>query len=290
MRCLTSRSSSKTQSTFWKIFILGLYETVMWRTWPLCKVYDLIWNSIGIYVLNVCIKSAELWLFVRRQKCELEVQSYCMDFHRSLSDVSLSLVMDQDFSSISPIIKCQSKIIKLNKAFSALAVSPSQIEPPPKKMKLDLHSKNYLKKEFSKRSSRIQLDGAKTVTAVTSLSPLLAFHRVCCIVLLHARKKNHQKDGLQQSKKITVLCGKILLSLEDISNGRYSIKMLRDNSYCTGKWIYILWIHKYIYLILLFTLGGAQLSFSLNTSCADFLGIKAGWNRRWNIFQIGKNV
>ncbi|NWU27086.1 FANCB protein, partial [Dyaphorophyia castanea] len=156
-------------------------------------------------------------------------------FYLSLSDVSLSLVMDQDFSSISSIIKCQSKIIKLNKAFSALAVSSSQIEPPPKKMKLDLHSKSDLRKEFPKRSSTIQLDGAKTVTAVTSLSPLLAFHRVCCVVLLHARKQNHQNDSLQQSKKITVLCGKILLSLEDISNGRYSVKMLRDNNYCTGS-------------------------------------------------------
>ncbi|XP_053827889.1 Fanconi anemia group B protein [Vidua macroura] len=158
-------------------------------------------------------------------------ESFCL----SLSDVSLSLVMDQDFSSIPPVIKCQSKIIKLNKAFSALAVSSSQIEPPPKKMKLDLHSNNDLKKEFPKRSSRIQLDGAKTVTAVTSLSPLLAFHRVCCVVLLHARKQNNQNDGVQQSKKITVLCGKILLSLEDISNDRYSIKLLRDNSYCTGS-------------------------------------------------------
>ncbi|NWW00144.1 FANCB protein, partial [Machaerirhynchus nigripectus] len=156
-------------------------------------------------------------------------------FYLSLSDVSLSLVMDQDVSSISPIIKCESKIIKLNKAFSALTVSSSQIEPPPKKMKLDLHSKNDLRKVFPKRSSRIQLDGAKTVTAVTSLSPLLAFHRVCCVVLLHARKQNDPNDSLQQSKKITVLCGKILLDLEDISNGRYSVKMLRDNRYCTGS-------------------------------------------------------
>ncbi|XP_002194500.5 Fanconi anemia group B protein [Taeniopygia guttata] len=158
-------------------------------------------------------------------------ESFCL----SLSDVSLSLVMDQDFSSVSPIIKCQSKIIKLNKALSALAVSSSQIEPPPKKMKLDLDRKNDLQKKIPKSSSRIQLDGAKTVTAVTSLSPLLAFHRVSCVVLLHARKQNDQNDSLQQSKKITILCGKILLSLEDISNGRYSIKMLRSNSYCTGS-------------------------------------------------------
>ncbi|XP_074011962.1 Fanconi anemia group B protein [Numenius arquata] len=156
-------------------------------------------------------------------------------FYLSLSDVSLSLVMDQDFSSISPIIECRNKIIKLNKAFSALAVSSCQIEPPPKKIKLDLHRKNDLKKEFPKRCSRVQLDGAKPVIAVTSLAPLLAFHRVCCIVLLHMKKQKHQNDSIQESKKITVLCGKIFLSLEDISNGKYSVKMLRDNSYCTGS-------------------------------------------------------
>ncbi|NXO60579.1 FANCB protein, partial [Aramus guarauna] len=156
-------------------------------------------------------------------------------FYLSLSDVSLSLVMDQDFSSISPIIKCRNKIIKLNKAFSALSVSSCQIEPPPKKMKLDLHGKNDLKKEFPKRCSRVRPDGAKTVIAVTNLSPLLAFHRVCCIVLLHAKKQNRRNDSLQESKKITVLCGKIFLSLEDISNEKYSVKMLRDNNYFTGS-------------------------------------------------------
>ncbi|XP_051482200.1 Fanconi anemia group B protein [Apus apus] len=153
----------------------------------------------------------------------------------SLSDVSLSLVMDQDFSSISPIIECQNKIIKLNKAFSTLSVSSCQIEPPPKKIKLDLHSKNYLKEDFPKRCSRVQLDETKTVIAITSLSPLLAFHHVCCIVLLHAKKQKLWNDCLQESKKITVLCGKILLSLDDISNGKYSVKMQRDNSYCTGS-------------------------------------------------------
>nr|XP_009506116.1 PREDICTED: Fanconi anemia group B protein [Phalacrocorax carbo] len=156
-------------------------------------------------------------------------------FYLSLSDVSLSLVMDRDFSSISPTIECQNKIIKLNKAFSALAVSSCEIEPPPKKLKLDLRSKNDLKKEFPKRCLRVQMDGAKTVIAVTSLAPLLAFHRVCCVVLLHAKKQKHQKDSLQESKKITVHCGRIFLSLEDISDGKYSVKMLKDNSYCTGS-------------------------------------------------------
>ncbi|XP_009554262.2 Fanconi anemia group B protein [Cuculus canorus] len=156
-------------------------------------------------------------------------------FYLSLSDVSLSLVMDRDFSLISPVIKCRNKIMKLNKAFSALSVSSSQIEPPPKKMKMDLHSKNDLRKTFPKRYSGVQLDGARTVIAVTDLSPLLAFHRVCCVVLLHAKKHKHWDDSSQESKKIAVLCGKIFLSLEDISNGKYSVKLLRDNSYCTGS-------------------------------------------------------
>lgn len=210
-------------------------------------MYDLTWNDTGVCGSLKCLCiSAKFSLFVRRQNTNWECSHLIWIFHRSLSDVSLSLVMDQDFSSISPIIECQNKIIKLNKAFSALSVSSCQIEPPPKKIKLDLHSKNDPKKEFPKRCAGVQLDGAKTVIAVTSLSPLLAFHRVCCIVLLHAKKQKHWNDSLQESKKITVLCGKILLSLEDISSGKYSVKMLRDNNYCTGKWIDIIWIHKYI--------------------------------------------
>lgn len=172
------------------------------------------------------------------------MQSSYVDFYRSVSDISLSLVMDQDFSLISPIIECRNKIIKLNKVFSALSVPSCQIEPPQKKMKLDLRSKNDLKEEFHKRCSRTQLDKANTVTAVTSLSPLLAFHRVCCAVLLHAKKQKHQNGDLQKSKRMTLLCGKILLSLEDISNGKYSVNMLKDNSYCTGKWIDRVWIHE----------------------------------------------
>ncbi|NXP46049.1 FANCB protein, partial [Heliornis fulica] len=156
-------------------------------------------------------------------------------FYLSLSDVSLSLVMDQDFSPVSPIIKCQNKIIKLNEAFSTLSLSSCQIEPPAKKMKLDLPSKKDLRKGFAKRCSRAQPEGAKAVIAVTSLSPLLALHRVCCIALLHAKKRTRRSDSVREGNKITVPCGKILLSLEDISNGKYSVKMLRDNNYFAGS-------------------------------------------------------
>ncbi|NXP76295.1 FANCB protein, partial [Ramphastos sulfuratus] len=153
-------------------------------------------------------------------------------FHLSLRDASLSLVLDQDFSLTAPVIKCQNKVTKLNKASSALPVSPCQMEPPAKKMKLDLCGSNDLKKELPKGRSGAELGGGRSVTAVTSLSPLLAFHRVHCVVLLHAKP---QSDSLQQSKNIAVFCGKISLSLEDISSGKHSVKMLKDNGYCTGS-------------------------------------------------------
>ncbi|XP_053863403.1 Fanconi anemia group B protein isoform X2 [Malaclemys terrapin pileata] len=152
----------------------------------------------------------------------------------SLNDVSLSLVMEHDFTSDSPVIECQSKIVKLNKTFSALSISSCQMEPQPKRIKLDFHSENDLKKEYPRRSSKIPSDGAKTFVAVTRLSPLLAFRDICCIILLHAKRRKYQDGNLQESRQLTLLCGKISLCLEDISSGKYSVNLLRNNSHCTG--------------------------------------------------------
>ncbi|KAM9171345.1 Fanconi anemia group B protein isoform 2-T2 [Pangshura tecta] len=151
----------------------------------------------------------------------------------SLNDVSLSLVMEHDFTSVSPVIECQSKIVKLNKTFSALSISSCQMEPQPKRIKLDFHSKKDLKKEYPGRP-KILSDGAKTFVAVTRLSPLLAFRDICCMILLHANKRKYQDGNLQESRQLTLLCGKISLCLEDISSGKYSVNLLRNNSHCTG--------------------------------------------------------
>ncbi|XP_030429149.1 Fanconi anemia group B protein [Gopherus evgoodei] len=151
----------------------------------------------------------------------------------SLNDVSLSLVMEHDFTSVSPVIECQSKIVKLNKTFSALSISSCQMEPQPKRIKLDFHSKNDLKKEYPERL-KILSDGAKTFVAVTRLSPLLAFRDICCVILLHANKRKYQDGNLQESRQLTLLCGKISLCLEDISSGKYSVNLLRNNNHSTG--------------------------------------------------------
>ncbi|XP_074839456.1 Fanconi anemia group B protein isoform X2 [Carettochelys insculpta] len=152
----------------------------------------------------------------------------------SLNDVRLSLVMRHDFTSISPVIECQSKLVKLNQAFSAMSTSSCQMEQRPKRIKLDFCSKNGLKKEYHGRPSEIPADGAKTFVAVTHLSPLLAFRDVCCIILLHAKRRKYQDGNLQESKKLNLSCGKISFCLEDISSGKYSVNLLKNNSHCTG--------------------------------------------------------
>ncbi|KFV65464.1 Fanconi anemia group B protein, partial [Dryobates pubescens] len=156
-------------------------------------------------------------------------------FHLSLSAASLSLVLDQDSSLAAPVIKCRNRVTKLERACSALPLSPCQTEPPAKKMKLDLCGKSDLRKEVPWGCVGAGLGAGRAVTAVPSLSPLLAFHRVRCAVLLRAKRQAPPGDSLQQSREISLLCGKIALSLEDISNGKHSVKLQRENGYCTGS-------------------------------------------------------
>uniref|UniRef100_A0A8D0GQ85 FA complementation group B n=1 Tax=Sphenodon punctatus TaxID=8508 RepID=A0A8D0GQ85_SPHPU len=142
----------------------------------------------------------------------------------SLSDISLSLVMDQKFASVSPIV-CRNSIVKLNRTSLVMSLPSRHMEPLPKRIKLDCHNE----KVGHEGSSKIDVEGAMSFTAVTQLSPLLAFHHLYCMVLLHAKRRKYQNGNLQESKKVTLLCGRISLSLEDISSEKYAINLLKDN-------------------------------------------------------------
>ncbi|XP_053162950.1 Fanconi anemia group B protein [Hemicordylus capensis] len=137
-----------------------------------------------------------------------------------LSDVTLSLVMDQKC----PPTKCQCNVVTLKTAVQAQSASHWQLDLLPKRIKLDFHNG----KECHEGPSQI-----KAFTAVTCLSPLMAFHRVHCMVLLHAKKKSCKDKNPQKSKNMTLLCGDILLSLAEISAGKHSI-LLNDYK-CIGS-------------------------------------------------------
>ncbi|XP_066477930.1 Fanconi anemia group B protein [Tiliqua scincoides] len=146
-------------------------------------------------------------------------------FELLLSNVSLSLIMDQKCPSLSPT-KCQCNIVTLKKAVLAESVSHWEVEPLPKRVKLDCHNA----KDYSRGPSPMKTAQTKAFTAVTLLSPFLAFHRVRCKVLLHAKKKGDRDKNMQESQNVTLLCGNILLSLTEITTGKYSID-LKDYKY-----------------------------------------------------------
>ncbi|CAH2219610.1 Hypothetical predicted protein [Pelobates cultripes] len=144
--------------------------------------------------------------------------------YSSLSNVGLSLIMDQEIASISPVTKCQTNVLKL--PINASQVFANQKEPLAKKQRLDDFIKDSLPGDFLRRpcSPSYQNDLERTVTAVTELSPLLPLNNTSCVLLLHARRKN-QPDCLLRSEKLIVPCGKISLSLEDILKGNYTVNL-----------------------------------------------------------------
>nr|XP_056717771.1 Fanconi anemia group B protein [Euleptes europaea] len=146
-------------------------------------------------------------------------------FDLQLSDVTLSLVMDHKYPSFFPT-KCQCSVFMLKKAPLAESTLHWQLEPLPKRTKLNCCSG----KEGHGGPSWVKAGGTKVFTAVTALSPFLAFHRVWCGVLLHAKEKSCKDENFQRNKTLSLLCGKFLLSMDEICTGKHSVN-LKDSRY-----------------------------------------------------------
>ncbi|XP_008105449.2 Fanconi anemia group B protein [Anolis carolinensis] len=146
-------------------------------------------------------------------------------FNLQLGDVSLSLIMHQKCPSVSPM-RCQSNVVTLKKAILAEHASCWQLEPSPKRVKLDCRNGN----EYNGRPFQMKADRTKVFTAVTQLSPFLAWHQVHCKVLLHAKKKNYKDGNPQENQRLSLICGNILLNLVEISSGKYSINLKETGS------------------------------------------------------------
>ncbi|KAM4048657.1 Fanconi anemia group B protein isoform 1-T2 [Anomaloglossus baeobatrachus] len=152
----------------------------------------------------------------------------------TLSDIGLSLIMDGDVASPSPVTKCQTNVLKLAISSSQDSRPIRHTEPSAKRQRLDLHSTAALTGERSQRPCppSYQDDLERTVTAVTELSPLLARNHTACALLLHARRKT-QPDCLLRGEKLIVPCGSVSLSLEDVLKGKRTINVFE---HCQGSW------------------------------------------------------
>ncbi|KAM4699375.1 Fanconi anemia group B protein [Discoglossus pictus] len=151
------------------------------------------------------------------------------DVYLSLSNIGLSLIMDQEISSVSPVTKCQTNVLKLAINSFPVPSAAYQTEPMAKKLRLDVHGKDNLSGDYTGGPSS-QNDLEHTVTAVTELSPLLALNSTSCVLLLHARRKN-QPDCFRKSERLTVPCGRISLNLEDVLKGKHTVNVFE---HCQG--------------------------------------------------------
>ncbi|KAM9577641.1 Fanconi anemia group B protein isoform 1-T1 [Trichechus inunguis] len=162
----------------------------------------------------------------------------------SMNDVTLSLLLDQACDS-SFLLKCQNRVIKLSTG--SLPASPSmpyEVGSEAKRIKLTLHSKeekSFVCQQPSKK------DCVQIITAVTSLPPLLALNNFCCIVLLQIRER---KNG-NHSENHSVPCGRLFLSLEDISRGKYLVTFPKNESVENMEDFFVLLaaLHKFCFQI-----------------------------------------
>ncbi|KAM5236358.1 Fanconi anemia group B protein-like [Ctenodactylus gundi] len=136
----------------------------------------------------------------------------------SLNDVTLSLLMNQAISSSFQLIKCQNRVIKLHTdSFPAPHLVLHELVPEAKKIKLT--SEGSLVYGHPSKKECVQI-----ITGVTSLSPLLAFGKFCCSVLLQIREREKFPEDHY------VLCGRLVVSLEDLSSGKYLLKFPKNKS------------------------------------------------------------
>ncbi|XP_048652358.1 Fanconi anemia group B protein [Marmota marmota marmota] len=134
----------------------------------------------------------------------------------SLNEVTLSLIMEQACNSSFRLIKCENRVIKLSPdSFRAPHLMPQdEIGSEAKRIKLTSDSKEEERFACEQSSMKTYV---QIFTAITSLSPLLAFNKFCCIVLLHIR----ERENGSCPKDHYIPCGRLFLSLEDLSSGKY---------------------------------------------------------------------
>ncbi|KAB0354044.1 hypothetical protein FD755_023264 [Muntiacus reevesi] len=130
-------------------------------------------------------------------------------------NLTLLLSVDQGPNSTFPLIKCQNRIFKLTRNSSPVLSSvPYEVGSEVKRIKLSVDSKEEKEKSFVCEPP-LKKEYVQMITAVTALPPLLTFSNFCCIVLLQMRENGNSSEAHY------VQCGRIFLSLEDLSSGKY---------------------------------------------------------------------
>lgn len=152
--------------------------------------------------------------------------------------------MDQAHSSSCRLIKCQNRVIKLSREFFPAPCSvPCEIGSESKRIKLTVDSEEEGKEEEKEEESFVCEQSSKkecgqVITAVTSLSPLLAFSNFCCTVLLQIR----ERENGNSSEDHYIQCGRLFLSLEDLSSRQYLLIFPKKKPIGNFCWYFLIYL------------------------------------------------
>ncbi|XP_051035015.1 Fanconi anemia group B protein [Phodopus roborovskii] len=128
----------------------------------------------------------------------------------SPKEMSLSLIMDQGNRSSFPLMKCQSQVTRLSMNSCPEAyLMPVETGPEIKRIKFTFSSKEE-ENSFCGQSSKTE--STHIITAVTSLSPLLIFNKLCCTLLLNISDRDNDENTVHDY----IVCGNLEFNLQDL--------------------------------------------------------------------------
>ncbi|XP_055471769.1 Fanconi anemia group B protein isoform X2 [Psammomys obesus] len=133
----------------------------------------------------------------------------------SRNEMTLSLIMDQSNRSSFQLMKCRSQVISLSmNSFPEAYFMPGETGPETKRIKLTSGSKE---EESSSCGQSSKTQSTHIITAITSLSPLLVFNKLCCTVLLNISDRDNDKHTVHDY----VVCGNLDFNLQDLFSRKH---------------------------------------------------------------------
>ncbi|XP_052026412.1 Fanconi anemia group B protein [Apodemus sylvaticus] len=139
-------------------------------------------------------------------------------------EMTLSLIMDQGNRSSFHLMKCQSQMISLSMSSLPEAYLISkETGPEIKRMKLTSGNKEE-ERSICRQSSKAE--STHILTAVTSLSPLLVFNKLCCTVLLNISDRDHPKNTVHDY----IVCGNLDFNLQDLFSKNHLLAFPKKQS------------------------------------------------------------
>ncbi|XP_036031338.1 Fanconi anemia group B protein [Onychomys torridus] len=157
----------------------------------------------------------------------------------SPNKMTLSLIMDQGNRSSFQLMKCQSQVTRLSMSSHPEAyLMPVETGAKRKRIKLT----SGIKCEQSCKTEPTHI-----ITAVTSLSPLLVFNKLCCTLLLNISDRDNDKNTVDDY----MVCGNLDFNLQELFSMNHLLAFPKKQSieHMEDLFSLLAVLHKYCFLV-----------------------------------------